>query len=58
VETEKKRIKEWYPKHRLYYCDGEPFKEKQRYDSLGCNGGEIARTPVVDALAASLPPTA
>ena len=23
----------WYPKNRLYY-DGEPFKEKQKYDSL------------------------
>jgi len=27
--------------------------DQQRYDSLGCNGGEIARTPTVDALAAS-----
>ncbi|MDZ7732693.1 MAG: sulfatase-like hydrolase/transferase [Acidimicrobiia bacterium] len=26
--------------------------DQQRYDSLGCNGGRIARTPVVDALAA------
>ncbi len=26
--------------------------DQQRYDSLGCNGGEIARTPVVDRLAA------
>jgi len=34
AEIEKKRIKEWYPRHRLYYCNGEPFKEKQRYDSL------------------------
>ncbi|MCB0964728.1 MAG: sulfatase-like hydrolase/transferase, partial [Acidimicrobiales bacterium] len=25
--------------------------DQQRYDTLGCNGGEIARTPVVDALA-------
>lgn len=25
--------------------------DQQRYDSLGCNGGRIARTPVVDALA-------
>jgi hypothetical protein len=25
--------------------------DQQRYDSLGCNGGQIARTPVVDALA-------
>ena len=26
--------------------------DQQRYDSLGCTGGQIARTPVVDALAA------
>jgi arylsulfatase A-like enzyme len=26
--------------------------DQQRYDSLGCTGGAIARTPVVDALAA------
>ena len=26
--------------------------DQQRYDSLGCNGGRIARTPVVDGLAA------
>jgi len=26
--------------------------DQQRYDSLGCNGGEIAQTPVVDRLAA------
>src|SRR3990172_4005038 len=26
--------------------------DQQRFDSLGCNGGQIARTPVVDALAA------
>ncbi len=25
--------------------------DQQRYDSLGCNGGTIARTPVVDGLA-------
>jgi hypothetical protein len=34
TELEAKRIKEWYPRNRLYYPDGEPFKEKQRYDSL------------------------
>jgi len=34
AEVEGKRIKDWYPKNRLYYADGEPFKEKQRYDSL------------------------
>lgn len=26
--------------------------DQQRYDTLGCNGGTIARTPVVDAIAA------
>jgi len=34
ADLEGKRIKEWYPRNRLYYPDGEPFKEKQRYDSL------------------------
>ncbi len=28
------RIKAWYPRNRLYYPDGTPFKEKQRYESL------------------------
>ena len=27
--------------------------DQQRYDALGCNGGTIARTPVVDGLAAT-----
>jgi arylsulfatase A-like enzyme len=27
--------------------------DQQRFDALGCNGGRIARTPVVDGLAAS-----
>jgi arylsulfatase A-like enzyme len=27
--------------------------DQQRYDTLGCNGGTVARTPVVDALAAA-----
>ena len=27
--------------------------DQQRYDALGCNGGQVARTPVVDALADS-----
>lgn len=26
--------------------------DQQRYDALGCNGGQIARTPVIDKLAA------
>ena len=25
--------------------------DQQRYDTLGCNGGALARTPVVDRLA-------
>lgn len=25
--------------------------DQQRYDSLGCTGGTVARTPVVDGLA-------
>ena len=31
---ERMRIGAWYPRNRLYYPDGSPFKEKQRYDSL------------------------
>jgi len=27
--------------------------DQQRFDTLGCNGGTLARTPVIDALAAS-----
>ncbi len=26
--------------------------DQQRFDALGCNGGKIARTPVIDGLAA------
>ena len=26
--------------------------DQQRYDTLGCNGGTLSRTPVVDGLAA------
>ncbi len=25
--------------------------DQQRYDALGCNGGRVAKTPVIDALA-------
>lgn len=32
--TEKKPIKEWYPQSRLSYPDGEPFKERQHYETL------------------------
>ncbi len=32
IETSK--IKEWYPKQRLYHINGQPFKEKQQYESL------------------------
>ncbi|MBI5192560.1 MAG: DNA adenine methylase [Nitrospirae bacterium] len=31
---EKKKIKEWYPANPLYYPDGMPFKEKQKYESV------------------------
>jgi 16S rRNA G966 N2-methylase RsmD/uncharacterized Zn finger protein (UPF0148 family) len=31
---ERKRITAWYPRPQLYYDDGTPFKEKQRFDSL------------------------
>ena len=27
--------------------------DQQRFDGLGCNGGTIARTPVIDGLAAA-----
>lgn len=33
-EIERKSIRAWYPRNRLYYLDGSPFKEKQRYESL------------------------
>ncbi|MFM7410122.1 MAG: sulfatase-like hydrolase/transferase, partial [Actinomycetota bacterium] len=25
--------------------------DQQRYDGLGCNGGTVARTPVIDSIA-------
>ncbi|MGD0410086.1 MAG: DNA methyltransferase [Verrucomicrobiota bacterium] len=34
VELEKKSIKVWHPKNRLYYPDGAPFKKKEHYNSL------------------------
>lgn len=34
AELERRPISDWYPKHELYYADGEPFKEKQRYESI------------------------
>lgn len=33
-KTERMRISAWYPRSRLYYPDGTPFKEKQQYESL------------------------
>lgn len=33
--VERRKINSWYPDHPLYYPDGNPFKEKQRYESLG-----------------------
>ena len=34
IEDEFRSKKLWYPTNRLYYPDGAPFKEKQRYDSI------------------------
>jgi 16S rRNA G966 N2-methylase RsmD len=34
ADLEAKRIREWYPKNRLYYDDGTPFMKKERYESL------------------------
>ncbi|MBI3292169.1 MAG: DNA adenine methylase [Elusimicrobia bacterium] len=31
---EMRPVKGWYPKGKLYYPDGQPFKEKQKYESL------------------------
>ncbi|MBM2813282.1 MAG: hypothetical protein HW421_44 [Ignavibacteria bacterium] len=28
------KIQEWFPKNRLYYLDGNPFKEKQKFESV------------------------
>lgn len=28
------KINEWYPKQKLYHINGQPFKEKQKYESL------------------------
>jgi adenine-specific DNA methylase len=33
-KIERMRVGAWYPRNRLYYPDGTPLKEKQRYDSL------------------------
>lgn len=34
INIEAKKIMEWYPKNKLYYPDGRPFKEKQQYESI------------------------
>ncbi|MFH1227887.1 MAG: DNA methyltransferase [Planctomycetota bacterium] len=34
ARIEESKIKEWYPKNKLYYPDGAPFKEKQQYESI------------------------
>jgi 16S rRNA G966 N2-methylase RsmD len=34
VEEEFGQRRLWYPRNRLYYPDGNPFKEKQQYDSV------------------------
>ncbi|TET47765.1 hypothetical protein E3J62_00395 [candidate division TA06 bacterium] len=33
-KMKKAKIQEWYPKQRLYYPGGQPFKEKQKYESI------------------------
>lgn len=33
-DIEAREIKEWYPKQRLYHINGQPFKEKQQYESF------------------------
>lgn len=33
-KIDRMRINAWYPTNRLYYPDGTPFKEKQKYESL------------------------
>jgi DNA modification methylase len=34
ADIENHHIREWYPRNRLYYINGKPFKEKQRYEAL------------------------
>lgn len=31
---ENRKIQQWYPKNKLYHVTGNPFKEKQQYESL------------------------
>lgn len=33
-KIEKHKIKEWYPQNRLYHINGNPFKEKQKFESI------------------------
>lgn len=33
-DIDSQEIKEWHPKQRLYHVNGQPFKEKQQYESL------------------------
>ncbi len=46
--TSSKRVGERKRKRNILFIT----TDQQRYDSLGCNGGTVARTPVVDRLAA------
>ncbi len=34
TKIEHTQIRAWYPRNKLYYPDGAPFKEKQQYESL------------------------
>lgn len=33
-DIKKKKIKEWYPKQKLYHHDGQPFMKKEKYESI------------------------
>lgn len=46
-KIERMRIGAWYPRNRLYYPDGSPFKEKQRMSPLiSCSRkGILQRSP-------------
>lgn len=34
AKIEESKIKEWYPKNKLYYPDGTPFMKKEKYESI------------------------
>jgi len=34
AKIEKKEIKEWYPRQKLYHINGKPFMKKEKYESI------------------------